>query len=64
MLDFSWAFVLEAMPNERTRLHFRSRVRAQPWWLVLAYQLVLVPADFVMAQSMCRGLKRRVERLA
>jgi hypothetical protein len=61
-LDFSWAFVLEPLPGGRTRFHFRSRITARPWWLLLSYRLVLVPADFVMARSMCRGLKRRAEQ--
>jgi hypothetical protein len=63
-LDFSWAFVLQPLGAGRTRFRFRSRSSLRPFWLLLAYQLVLVPADFVMARSMCRGLKARVERAA
>lgn len=60
-LDFSWTFVLEPMSPERTRFHFRSRAAARPWWLLTAYRVLLIPADLVMARSMCRGLKQRVE---
>ena len=60
-LDFSWAFVLEPLSAERTRLHFRARSAVRPLWLLAAYHLLLVPGDFVMARSMCRGLRRRAE---
>jgi hypothetical protein len=60
--DFSWTFMLEPIGRYRTRFHFRSRASMKPWWLQLAYQLLLVPADFLMARSMCRGLKERAER--
>jgi hypothetical protein len=63
-LNFSWVFVLEPMGRYRTRFHFRSRAAIEPGWLRLAYQLLLVPADFVMGRSMCRGLKERAERRA
>ncbi|MEX2229952.1 MAG: hypothetical protein WEB13_09990 [Dehalococcoidia bacterium] len=61
-LDCTWTFVLEPLSAERTRFHFRSRITARPWWLVATYRLFLVPADFVMARSMCRGVKERAER--
>jgi hypothetical protein len=37
------------------------RGRAAPWWLAAAYIAAIVPADFVMATGMLRGLKRRAE---
>jgi hypothetical protein len=61
---FSWAFSLVPESPRSTRFHFRSRVAARPALLLVAYHLVLVPADFVMARSMCVGLKRRVEPAA
>jgi hypothetical protein len=33
-----------------------------PWWLTAGTHAVIVPADFVMARGMLRGLARRVER--
>ncbi|MGE0227506.1 MAG: SRPBCC family protein [Dehalococcoidia bacterium] len=60
-LNFSWTFNLEPLSGGRTRFHFRSRAAAHPWWLLAAYRMLLVPADFLMARSMCMGLKRRAE---
>ena len=37
------------------------RGKAAPWWLTMLYQVAIVPADFVMATGMLRGLKQRVE---
>jgi hypothetical protein len=33
-----------------------------PWWLTAGTHAVIVPADFVMARGMLRGLACRVER--
>ena len=60
---WTWAFVLAPHGVNRTWFHFRSRARLAPWWLRLGYRLLVVPADFVMARSMCMGIKRRAERL-
>ena len=63
--DWSWAFVLTAVDGgRRTRFLFRSRWTTAPWWLTAATWLGLVPADFVMARDMLRGIKHRAERLA
>lgn len=32
-----------------------------PWWLTAGTHAVIVPADFVMARGMLRGLARRAE---
>ena len=37
----------------------RTRASTAPWWLTAAYVTALVPADYVMASSMLRGLDRR-----
>jgi hypothetical protein len=61
-LDWSWAFVL--LPTDdgmRTRFLFRSRWVTTPWWLTTGGWLGIVPADFVMARDMLRGVKRRAE---
>ena len=61
-IDFTWAFSLEPAGNDRTRFHFRCRARLQPVWARAVYLALMVPADFVMARQMMRGLKSRVER--
>jgi hypothetical protein len=64
-LDWSWAFELEPVEGgRRTRFHFRSRWWTRPWWLTLGGWLFIVPADFVMARSMMRGVRQRAEKLA
>jgi hypothetical protein len=61
-LDWSWAFVLQPVDGgRRTRFVFRSRWTTSPWWLTRGGRLVIVPADFVMARSMLRGVKARAE---
>ncbi len=60
-MDWSWAFVLEPGPGGTTRLLVRSRVRLRPWWVAAFYLGVVVPADFVMAGQMLRGLRARAE---
>ncbi|HYA51045.1 MAG TPA: hypothetical protein VEG33_07725 [Streptosporangiaceae bacterium] len=60
-IDWTWSFHLTALPGGGTRLHVRVRGRAAPWWLGAAYIAAIVPADFVMATGMLRGLKRRAE---
>ena len=61
-LDWSWTFVLMPLDGRRTRFLFRSRWITAPWWLSLAGWLAVVPADFVMARAMLRGVKARAER--
>jgi len=64
-LDWSWVFVLLPVDDaRRTRFLFRSRWTTAPWWLTLGGWLGIVPADFVMARDMLRGVKRRAEELA
>jgi len=36
-------------------------VRLRPWWVAACYLGVVVPADFVMAGQMLRGLRARAE---
>ena len=60
-IDFTWAFVLEDLGDGRTRFQFRSRSRLGPPWVRLLYHAALVPADFVMARQMMRGVKHRAE---
>lgn len=60
-LDWTWTFSLTDLGHNRTRFVFRTRGVVSPWWIWLGYQLVLVPADFVMATQMMHGIARRVE---
>ena len=60
-IDWTWCFALSRTAPRRTRVRLRLRASTAPWWLTTLYQAGLVPADFVMATSMLRGLKRRVE---
>jgi uncharacterized protein YndB with AHSA1/START domain len=58
---WTWTFVLTRLEGDRTRLHLRVRGHTSPWWLTAAYVATIVPADFVMARGMLRGIARRVE---
>jgi hypothetical protein len=59
-VDWSWSFVLEPCPTG-TRLLLRMRGRCGPWWLRALFVGAIVPADFVMARSMLRGIRSRAE---
>lgn len=58
---WTWCFSLVELPELRTRVHLRARGRSEPWWFTAMYLGALVPADFIMATGMLRGLKHRVE---
>jgi hypothetical protein len=60
-INWLWTFSLEEQDGG-TRLVLRTRGRTAPWWLTAGYLTVLVPADFVMAGSMLRGIRDRVMR--
>ena len=60
-IDWTWSFSLTRPAPQRTRVRLRVRGRTAPWWLTTLYQAGIVPADYVMAMGMLRGLKRRVE---
>lgn len=61
-MDWTWAFTLRDLGGGRTRFIFRSRLCVVPWWLAASYWAVIIPADFVMAQQMLRGVRARAER--
>jgi hypothetical protein len=61
-VDWTWSFHLTGLTGGRTRLQVRMRGRAAPWWLAAAYVAAIVPADYIMATGMLRGLRRRAER--
>jgi hypothetical protein len=60
-VDFSWAFIIRALPQGRSRLLIRARTSYAPRWALPFVELVIAPADFVNAGAMLRGIKQRVE---
>jgi hypothetical protein len=60
-IDWTWSFRLTELPVGRTRLQLRVRGRTAPRWLTAIYLATIVPADYVMAGGMLRGIKRRAE---
>lgn len=64
-LAASWAFVLEPLAAERTRLAVRLRSDWQPSIPAAVFQaLLLRPAHAVMERGMLRGIRARTERTA
>jgi hypothetical protein len=61
-LDWTWTFRLTDLGGVATRMVFRCRGRAGPWWVRALYHLAIVPADFVMSRQMFHGIGERVER--
>jgi len=61
-VDWTWTFTLTGTGDGGTRLLLRVRGRTGPWWLTAAYVGAVVPADYVMATSMLKGIRRRVLR--
>src|SRR4051794_28909590 len=61
-VDWTWSFALEPVESG-TRLRLRARATGSPTALV-AWHLVVVPSDFVMARAMLRGIAERAERTA
>ncbi len=59
-LDWTWSFLIVDMGGNRSRLIFRCRGNAEPWWLLALYRLAIVPADFIMSRQMLSGIRRRV----
>lgn len=58
---WTWCFSLTELEHGMTRVHLRVRGHSDPWWFTLLYVGGLIPADFIMATGMLRGLKQRVE---
>jgi hypothetical protein len=63
-MDWIWSWHLREPAAGRTRLVQRNRMRLDPWWFERAFLATIVPADFIMARSHLRGLRRRVEAAA
>jgi hypothetical protein len=63
-IDFSWAFVLDPLGVEKTRLIIRARVRGEPRSALLLLGPLIGVGDFLNASVMLRGIKERSERTA
>ena len=60
-IDWTWSFRLAELPGGTTRLQLRVRGRTAPRWLTATYLATIIPADYIMAGGMLRGIKRRAE---
>jgi hypothetical protein len=60
-IDWTWSVRLTELPGRRSRLQLRARGRMAPPWVTAVYLATIVPADYVMARGMLRGIKRRAE---
>jgi hypothetical protein len=61
-ITWTWTVHLTEQREASTRVHLRVRGHLSPWWLTALYVATIIPADFVMAPGMLRGLKSRAER--
>jgi hypothetical protein len=62
--SFSWAFFLEGLPGDRTRLIERFRLDWNPSPInSFFYRGLLEPGSFIMQRKMLLGIKERAERL-
>ena len=59
--SWTWCFVLTGLDHDETRVHLRVRGHSDPWWFTALYVGALIPADYVMATGMLRGLRHRAE---
>jgi hypothetical protein len=60
-LNWTWTLALDPTIGNNARFHLRVRGTIRPLWLQVLAHLLVVPADFLMGRSMCKGLKHRVE---
>ena len=60
-MDWTWAFVLDEIAAQTTRLVVRVRVNYKPEALRFAAMALVEPAHFLMERGMLHGLKRRTE---
>jgi hypothetical protein len=59
-VSWTWSFLLEPLPGNRTRILLRVRATGSPT-VMAAFHLLIVPSDLVMARSMLRGIRKRVQ---
>jgi hypothetical protein len=60
-MDWTWAFVLNEITVQTTRLVVRVRANYKPEALRVAAVALVEPAHFVMERGMLQGLKQRAE---
>ncbi len=60
-IDWTWAFVLDAVSPSATRLLVRVRANYKPDALRFAVPVVLEPIHFIMERGMLEGIKSRAE---
>jgi hypothetical protein len=60
-MEWIWSWHLSEPAPGRTRLIQRNRMRLDPAWFERAFLATIIPADFVMARSHLRGLRRRAQ---
>jgi len=60
-ITWTWCLRLTPLGGDRTRVQLRVRGRMSPWWFAAFYVATIIPADFIMAMGMLRGLKVRTE---
>jgi hypothetical protein len=60
-MEWIWSWHLAEPAPGRTRLVQRNRLRLDPLWFERAFLATIVPADFLMARSHLRGLRRRAQ---
>jgi hypothetical protein len=60
-ITWTWTLSLRSAGHGSTRVHLRVRGHMSPRWFAVLYVATIVPADYVMATGMLRGLKRRAE---
>jgi hypothetical protein len=56
-LSYSWAFVLQPVDADTTRLVVRTRTSVEAGWM----KLIELPS-FIMERGMLRGIRERAER--
>jgi hypothetical protein len=61
-INWTWAFLLNELKYETTRLVIRTRAYYQPRWLAPLAYAVLEPTHFIMERKMLLGIKERAER--
>ena len=60
-IDWTWCFHVTDLPDSGARVHLRVRGRMAPRWFSWTCQALIVPADYVMALGMLRGIAKRAE---
>jgi hypothetical protein len=63
-LNWTWTLMISPVGQDKTRCQLRVRGTVRPWWLQAMAHLLIVPTDFLMGRSMCKGLKQRAEAYA